>query len=411
MVRRRKFIRIISYFAAACIVFASAGVFSGHAKAEYEEALEKIRLTSLVSLCEYCHYISSGLRLLAVSADDALESSSSLVVSNAMGAQGCLAAFDSEKVKNISRFINGAYEFAESFSGSEAERSAAKRLSEYAREIYYHLSDLSAGVLGGVYSLTEFGSIYFSDEKPSVEEYLDFSNGTEDEIFALITPAAADYGGFALLDGKEHISEKQARKIASGYIKITPALWRENDAHGQDSGVYSYYHGDTAVEICKQGGILCRLINPLPCAKAEFTLLQAEEKAREFLAKCGFKDCVSVDAQKSEFTAAFVFAPRVNGVLLLTASAEINVCLATGEITFFDGSDFIRNYRNDIYADTEIPDFSDRLPSNLSIEKTDICYADIGGKEQICYIADCVFEGEYVRAYVDYNTYKILKVE
>ncbi len=410
MVRRRKFIRIISYLTAVCVVFAIGGIFTSHAKTEYEETLEKVRFTSLVSLCEYCHYISSGLRLLAVSADDALAENSAFVCSKATAAQSSLSAFDTEKTKNISRFISGVYDFAESFSGVGNQRDYAKRLSEYAREIYYHLSDLSTGIVGGMYSLSEFGSVYFADEKPYFEDYLDYSNGKEKDIFSIVSPAAATKQSFFFLNGKEHISADSARKIASGYIKIYSSLWRESEADG-DIEVYSFYHGDTAVELCKNGGILCRLVNPLPCHAAEFGVEDAVKKAEKFILKCGYKDCVAVETEKSKFTVSFIFVPRVNGILFLTAEIRAEVCLASGEITFFDASEFIKKYRTDIYADTEIPDFSDRLPPNLTMEKADICYADIGGKEQICYIAECIFEGEYVRAYIDYNTLRVLRIE
>ena len=157
--------------------------------------------------------------------------------------------------------------------------------------------------------------------------------------------------------------------------------------------------------------MLCRFVNPLLCRAAEFGIDEAFKKAEKFLFKCGYKDCVALETEKSEFTASFVFVPRINGILLLTAEIRAEVCLASGETTFFDASEFIKNYRTDIYADTEIPDFSGRLPPNLIMEKADICYADIGGKEQICYIAECIFEGEYVRAYIDYYTLRILRVE
>ena len=408
MVRRRKFIRVIAYFTAICIVFAASGIFSAHAKSEYEETLEKVRFSSLVSLCEYCHFISSGLRLLAVSADDALTESSDFVCSNAKAAQGCLSAFDSEKSKNISRFISGVYDFAEDFSGTESQRDSVKKLSDYAREIYYHLSNLSLETANGKYSLTEFGSIYFKDEKPYFENYLDYSNGTENSIFSVASSAPKNS---FFLDGREHISDETARKTASGYIKINPELWRENKPSERSFEVYSFYHGDTAVEICKNGGLLCRLVNPLRCDTAEFSVDDAEKKAEKFLESCGYKDCIAVESGKSEFTAGFVFAPRVNGILLLTAEIQAEVCLATGEITLFDSSEYIENFRNDIYADAVLSDFSGRLPPNLIMQKADICYADIGGKEQICYIADCIFEGEFVRAYIDYNTLKVLRVE
>lgn len=410
LVRRRKFIRVIAYLTAVCIVFAASGIFSAHAKSEYEETLEKVRFSSLVSLCEYCHFISSGLRLLAVSADDALSENSAFVCSNAMAAQSCLSSFNSEKSRNISRFISGVGDFAESFSGNGNQRESAKKLADYARGIYYHLSDLSTGIVGGMYSLLEFGSVYFAEEKPYFEDYLDYSDGKEEDIFSIISPVAAVKQGFFFLDGKEHISEDAAREKASGYIKINPALWRKGSA-AEDVEVYPFYHGNTAVEICKYGGTLCRLVNPLPCRAAEFGIDDAVKKAEKFLLKCGYKDCVVIETEKSEFTASFVFVPRINGILLLTAEIRAEVCLASGETSFFDASEFIKNYRTDIYADTEIPDFSGRLPPNLTMEKADICYADIGGKEQICYIAECIFEGEYVRAYIDYYTLRILRVE
>lgn len=411
MVRRRKFIRVISYFAAICVVFAAGGLSTSRAKAEYEETLEKVRVSNLTSLCEYTRDISAGLRLLAVSSDDALSDSAAYVCSRAMGAQGCIGAFDSEKVKNISRFISGVYDFAEGFSGSDTKRETAVKLSNYAQELYYHLSDLSTAVINGAYSLSEFGSIYFKNELPYFEDYLDFSNGTEDEIFSLTAPAVSSRGSVEFLSDKEDISPEQARKKASGFININPALWRESEADGRDIEVYAFTHGDTAVEISKIGGFLCRLVNPLPCAAAEYSFSDAREKAEKFLADCGYKDTVALRGEKSDFSARFVFAPKVNGVLLLNAAVQVEICLASGEITYFEGAEYIRNYRTDIYADKSAPDLSGRLPSNLTLRETQICYAEIGGRERLCYVAECLFEGETVTVYADYYSCKVLKVE
>jgi hypothetical protein len=96
-VRRRKFIRVVSYLLAVCAVFAVAGNFSRRAKASYEETLEKVRFEGLNSLCEYMHELSGGLSLLAVSSGDFVVDSSYYVGARAVGALGSSACFDSEK--------------------------------------------------------------------------------------------------------------------------------------------------------------------------------------------------------------------------------------------------------------------------------------------------------------------------
>ncbi len=364
-----------------------------------------------MSLCEYSRDISAGLRLLAVSADDALDDSAAYVCARIMGAQGCLGVFNSEKVKNISRFALQAYDLAENFSGSDAEREAAVKLSDYGQELYYHLSDLSAALLNGAYSLSEFGSVYFRNDLPYFENYLDFENGTEEEIFTLPVPAEVKNFEFEFLSGKEGISDRQAREKASEFIKINPALWRENSAARQGTPLYLFSHGDTLIELCKAGGVLSRIVNPMPCAVSKLSLDEAKKKAADFSADCGFENLVLLSSESADFTAHFTFAPRINNILLLTAEIKADVCLSTGEITYFDSSAYIKNYRTDVYADEEKPDFSGNLPPNLSLQKSAVCLAEIAGKQRLCLAAECLFRGEFVAVYFDYYSGKILAVE
>lgn len=408
--RRRKFIRIISYLVALCVVFAVSGIFSQKAKADYESALERVRLDGLASLTEYSREISSGLRLLAVSAGDSLIDSSSYVSARAVGALGSLGCFYSEKVDNMNRFFSGVYDFSESFSGNEESRKAAVKLSDYAQEMYYHLSDLTNAVVNGEYTLTEYDSVYSKAEMPYFENELDFYNGTEDEIFSIITPASAEKREFIFFEGKESISADEAKNTASAITGISHALWRGGEITGDDGiEVYALICGDTAVDICKTGGAVKRIIDPLPCKESVYNVEDARKKAVAFLADNGFENMVTISAAKEEFTAGFVFAPQINGVLLLTAKIEVDICLASGKVTYYDATDYIMRYRTDIAAVNGIPEVENLIPQLLTLKKVFLCVDDINGAERLCCLAVCSFDGDTVYVYIDYYTLKIIK--
>lgn len=396
---------------AVTVALAAAGLTAQKAKASYEETLGRVRLSNLTSLSEFSRDISAGLRLLAVSADNSLADSAAYVRSRATGGIGCLNGFDSGKVKNISEFLNGTHSFAEDFSGSEEERKAAVMLSDYAQSLYYHLNDVTAAVMDGEYSLTEYSSVYSADELLYFEDFLDFENGNENEIFKIITPASAQAESGSFLDGKEKISVNEARKIAGDAAGMNPSLWREINSVTTGVDVYSFAHGDTAAEICKSGGTLCRLVNPLPCNQALYSYEYAKNKALEFAEKHGYGELSATVTKKNEFTADFSMFPKVNGILLLTARIEATVCLSSGEITYFDASEYIKNYRSDIIFNMEKPNLSGILPNNLTLGETLICLVNIGGRERICYLAVCYFEGDTVLVFVDTSEFKVLKTK
>lgn len=408
-VRRRKFIRIISYLIALCTVFAASGLFTAKAKSDYESTLERVRLEGLNSLTEYSREISSGLRLLAVSAGDSLTDSSAYVSARAVGAMGSLGCFYSEKVDNLTRFFSGVYDFSEGFSGSEESRKAAVKLSDYAQEIYYHLSDLTNAALNGEYALTEYRSVYEKTKEPYFEDDLDFYNGTEDEIFRIITSAASVSGGFSFLEGKESISVDDAKKKASDVTGIPQALWRDGKTDSSGTEIYSLTNGDIEVDICKRGGMIYKMVNPQPCDSAVYSADDAHKKAVEFLEIHGFENMIEFYRRQEMFTVSFVFMPEVNGVLLLTSEIEIEICLASGKVTYFDTEEYIKRYRTDISAPNGIPEISSLLPYGLAAEKTVVCLADIDSREKLCILAVCPFENNNVYIFIDYYSLKIIK--
>lgn len=407
--RRRKFIRAVAYLSALCAVFAASGYFAGRAKASYEETLGKVRISSLVSLSEYARDVSGGLRLLAVSSGDSAAESAAYVCSRATGALASLGSFEAESTENMTRFFEGAYDFAEDFLPNDSSRAAALKLSDYSQELYYHLSDISAAVVNGEYSLTEFGSVYGGERAEYFEGRLDFENGSEDEIFSL-TAASARCASPELFEGKGTVSLLQAKRTASEISGVSAELWREKTVTNGEYGIYLLTHGDTAVEICIRGGAVRRLINPAPCAVRIYGREEALETAEKFLKEQGLGEAELLEESEGEFTALFRFAPSVNGVLLMTAAIDIEICLSGGTVTYYDASDYIRRYRTDI-AETRCVDLSGVLPDELILQKEFVCLADIDGREKLCRLAVCSFNGLPVRVYADYQSLKIIKTE
>ncbi len=410
-VKRRVFIRALSFFCAISVILAAAGLSAQKAKASYEETLGKMRLSALASLCEFSRDISAGLRLLAVSADNSMSDSAAYVGARVAGATGCINSFESKNVKNISDFLNSVNGYVQDFSGSESERKAAVMLSDYAQELYYHLNDLTSAVMNGKYALTEYPSVYSSEKTPYYEDYLDFSNGNENEIFKVIIPAAASARGCEFLRDKEKITEEDAKKIASRVADVSTALWRTDKSKAKDIETHSFVHGDISADICKFGGAVCRLVKPSACAQTVYSVEEAEKKAIDFAKTNGYSDLTLFPINGNEFEVSFYMFPEVNGILLLTARVEVSVCLANGEITYFDAAEYIKNYRSDISFNMGKPDLRMVLPENLILEDTLNCLVNIDGRDRLCYLAVADFEGNTVLTFIDASEFEVLKTE
>ncbi len=388
------------------MIFAVSGLFSQRAKAGYEETLGKVRMTNLGSMCEYFRDISAGLRLLAVSADDSVSESLSYIEARVMGARSCLNGFNTKKVKNISRFLDTVNKFTQNFAGTSEKRKIAIYLSEYAQEVYYHLNDISSGIMNGAYSLTEYGSIYRNDEKPYFEDFADYSNGNEKELFDAAAPASATQNIYYFGRDKK-ITEESAKEIASSATGINAVLWRNNES---ESRVYSFRHGDTLVDVDKSG-MICRLINPVVCSSAKISFGEAEEKANEYLEKSGYRNLTVLRREKSEFTASFLFYPFINNVLLLTSPVIIEICMSGAEVVYLDSCEYIKNFRDDVHAPEEMPDISMLLPENLTVTRSFCCLKEINGEMKLCVLSICRFDGNNYYVYTDPKSLKILKTE
>lgn len=398
---RRSFIRIISYLVATAVCLAAAASDAAKARGDYGEALGRVRMSSLVSLCEYSSQLSAGLRALAVSPDGGTADPAAYVCSKALGARGGTASFSEDSAGNILYFLDGVYRFAEEFPDepSEEKRATAIRLSDYAGELYDHLSDVSAAVLNGDISLLEGSDAEF------IEDKLDFSNGSEDEIFPLIAVSVSPVGS-----AEAAVSREAARAAASELFGVEAALWRGGET--EELGgieVYRFTYGSMLVDISTSGEVAAFTVAE-PCKTAETGADSAAASAAKFLKEHNFPEMEEISRREREFRTELEFAPCVGGVLHLDSAVKVAVCRCCSELIRFDCSEYIKNYRETMAVDAK-PRLARLLPSGFDLERQRLCVADVDGRARLCYLAECSFRNEKLRMYFDYFSLKALKSE
>ena len=407
---RRSFIRVISYLVATAVCLAAAASDAAKARGDYGEALGRVRMSSLVSLCEYSSQLSAGLRALAVAPNGGTADSAAYVCSRALGAKGGAAGFSEDSAGNILYFLDGVYRFAEEFPDepSEEKRAAAIRLSDYAGELYDHLSDVSAAVLNGDISLLEGGDGEF------IEDKLGFSNGSEDDIFPLIAVSVSPVGS-----AEAAVSREAARAAASELFGVEAALWRGGET--EELGgieVYRFTYGSMLVDISTSGEVAAFTVAE-PCKTAETGAESASVSAAKFLKEhdfpehrltADFPEMEEISRREREFRTELEFAPCVGGVLHLDSAVKVTVCRCCSELIRFDCSEYIKNYR-EIEAVDAKPRLAKLLPSGFDLEGQRLCVADISGRARLCYLAECSFQNKKLRMYFDYFSLKALKSE
>lgn len=403
MIRRRFFIRTVSFLLAASICLGAAASDASRVESEHGEALKKIRLAGLVSLCEYSSRLSAGLRALAVAADGITAEPAAYVASQALGAKGAASCFDEAKIKNILAFFDGVYAFAHDYPEAPDEnlRKSAISLSDYAEEMYYHLSDISNAAMNGEKSLLE------GDKTAEFfENTLDFTNGTEDSLFS--QEANIDTAVRAV---QSKITREAAKAAASELFGIETALWRggELEAHGGVE-VYRFLHGDISVEIASESGKIAAFTVSKSCSTAQTDGEAAAKAALEFLEALGFPEMREIDREEREFRTEIALAPCVNGILYLNSAVLVAICRCCNEPVRFDSTEYIENYR-EIEAMNANARLASLIPSGFTLIGQTLCVENIAGRARLCYLAECEFYGERARLFYDYFSLKPLKSE
>ncbi len=402
MICRRKYIRTVSFLLAAAVCLGITAMSRSKAESAHADALKTVRMSALVSLCEYTSQLSAGLRTLAVSADGITAEPAAYVCSRALGAKGTAACFSESSVKNIMYFFDGVYAYAENFSENPTRelRTEAIKLSDYAMELYYHLSDISNAVMSGEKALLENNkNIEF------FENSLDFSNGTENEVFSLLPVAASPSSETTHVE----ISRNEARNAASGLFGIDSSLWRGGNIENyRGIQVYRFFYNDISVDISTKSGEVVAFTTAEPCSTAEIDAEGAAKVAEKFILGLNFPEMKEISRTERDFRTELEYAPLTNGVLHLNATVKISVCRCCAKPIRFDSSEYMQGYQKISVPNSDI-NLSSLLPDGFTLTTQSLCVADIDGRAKLCYLAECVFGQVKAKIFFDYFSLKPIK--
>lgn len=380
--------RLFSFIISAFLVLGIFEILGISERKKYEQSLEKIRLPALTALCEYSETVSIGLRTMAVSSDEALSDSAEFVREQSAGALADLYCFDYESVEGLSAYFESVNEFATE-SAESCSCEMAIELSDHAEKIYFHADNLLGNILNGKASLLESGENFFGVnlDVPFEKKEAEYSEAT---------------GNY--FSGNE-ISRNDALGIISELFNIESVLWREDETEYSDSALtYNYIYDDICIRIFRANGAVYSFSNSLPCRERQYSEEEAEKIALGFLISQGIENAVRTDSAFSEFTASLEFSPKNGDVVMLTSPIKIDICLASGKISEYDASGFIRCYNPDYSATDNHPDFSAILPEGAYPSEEMLCLKKIKGRSRLCYRVECRFRGEYFFLYYDYYT-------
>lgn len=402
MIRRRSFIRTVSFLLAAVVSLTAAASEASRAESEHGEALEKIRLSGLISLCEYSSQLSAGLRALAVAADGITAEPAAYVASRAVGAKSSAVCFDEGATENIVAFFDGVYEFALDYPDIPDEnlRMTAIGLSDYAEELYYHLSDISNAVMNGEMTLFREKSAEF------FENSLDFTNGTENELFSQAANTSVHTRAVTA-----KITLEAAKEAASELFGINSALWRGGDIESDgETEVFCFEYGEISVKVAAESGKIAAFAVVRTCSAAQIDADTASKAAADFVASLGFPEMREIGRNEREFRTEIELAPCEDGILYLNSSVRVAVCRCCRKIIRFDCTDYIENYRK-IEAINTAADLSELIPQGFALTGQTLCVENIGGRARLCFLAECEFHGVNARLFYDYFSLEPLKSE
>lgn len=129
-------------------------------------------------------------------------------------------------------------------------------------------------------------------------------------------------------------------------LKGEPRLTGESDPN--DEGYFSMYFFDAEkvngtplnFGVSMHGGNVVFQIDGRPIQEKNFTIEQLVDRARQMLRKWGYTDAEFVSAAENAGTLMMDFAPRQQGVSILTELIKVSLAMDNGEVVAFDARNF-----------------------------------------------------------------------
>lgn len=426
--KRRTKIRIASFsvglFAAMLIWGVSASVQVKELKLEKNAAQQQ----ALMQVTEYLEKIQTTLTKASYAgSSEMLGILSSDLHSQALGAKTGLAALSAggNSLYNMYKFFSQVGEYTQALSKKAdrreeitgEEQETLKTLLGYADSLSRQFSYMSELLDAGYFSFEEIKNelMDFDRGSESMVSFISAANDAEESMDDF--PSLIYDGPFSdniltkesdLLKGAEEISKAKAKEIAGRLLKAEAGYVLDaGEAEGKIAA-YDFTVDNTRIAITKRGGYVSYILSDYSAGEEKITAREAQQKAEEFLSRCGYKDMASTYAATYDGVRIINFAWQLGQYTAYPDLIKVGVSMSDGRIVSLDARDYLMNHVSRTVPEALVSVDAARSVVNGSLEIRNVDFALIptpGGGEHFTYEFLCEDEdGQDVLVYVSTTT-------
>lgn len=425
---RRRWIRLSGF---TVMLIAVLGIFSytNYVSArDYKRAVEHNYQRSLSDLSDYVNNIQVTLNKgIYANTPPMVGNLANSLWKESAGAKSSLGQLPVSELQleNTYRFLSQVGEYSLSLSKktangeklSEDEHSQMLRLSELAQSLSKHISQMRQFLDDGSLQLetVEKNTQMLGDDSAQLNTLADGMTDAEESMVDY--PTLVYDGPFSdhimnrtpkLPEGKEEITNEQARKIAAGLLGVgTESIGDDTDEAGIMPS-YGFSYNDMVISITKQGGYLCYIMNSRYVGEAVMTQEEAVKTAAAYLSRNGFSDMKESYYMTSDGVCVVNFAYTQDDIIIYPDLVKVGVALDTGEILSVDARGYLMNHTKREIASPKFTYENARSVISPYLTVLDYRKAVIptpGGSEEFCYEFHCRgANGDEVLVYVNTQT-------
>ena len=421
---RRPLIRLISYVL-TITVFLSIAAFAGYNRAAFfRTRLEYAYQQAFDDLNAYIHniditlqkgkYVGTAQQMIMLSARLYKESS---------GAKASLGQLPVSELRleNTNKFISQVGDFAVSVSRNvahdekitENEAQTIDDLSNYAKTVAEHMSDISDELEAGSYRISDVARAVDKKENDaqsvSGAGFQSIENGFSDFPVLIYDGPFSDHilqMTPKFLADKKEISQAEARRIAAEFCGIDEKTLQPDNDQGGSLEAYCFQALELNVAVTKKGGFVEYMINSRNVGMEQISLGEAVQRARDFLAQkkvaADFRDTYF---EVSNGICTVVFAGLDGGYTVYPDLIKAGVAMDNGQIVNINTTGFLMNHteRNSAAPVITEEDAKAVLNPKLAVKSVRLAIIPSPGLSELhCYEFLCEGEnGDKILVYVN----------
>ena len=408
-IRKRTFVRIITYLTAAAAalgalsIFSCAGSYRRASEYAYSHAFDEV-VTASEKLSDALHrgaYATGAQASSAVCAD---------VYASCLAAGMTMTAlpFSTQELSRTAAFVGTAGDYAKSLlreaaadGFGDAERENFRRLYTVSAKITKSLKELHDDVDNGSAFLDEPENRFQTSGTDSLlSTALMKLEGDMDEVPTL--EYSGDYTAPAAAVNPDPISEKEAKNAAAEFLgtKALKTLWRS------ESGSTCFGNGDRSIIVDSFGNVIS--VSSDRVVSGSMSSDKMKKTAEKFLEDKGFSGLELTQSERVGDVLSMSFACVADGVLREGDCVRIAIAADDGKLYSFDASKHIAAAEcPDTTASVSEAQARKALPDSVTALSAALVFAEApGGDERLCYDFACRDGDEKLHILVDAHSGK-----